>query len=537
MGEQLTALDATFLELEEADQSAHMHIGGVMVLEPQLDGVPPIDQIQRDVITRLPDLPRYTHRLSHPRTGGLHWPTWEEDTDFQVERHVFSAGLHAPGGRDELMEWAGEYFSQRLDRTKPLWEIAVLELSDGRWSLVTKTHHCMIDGVGSVDLATILLDTERERPERAVNGTSNSGVRLGASAEIETVTEPDPTSLQRGVARLARPALRLGHAAVSAGQSGLEAAEAAVGFASHPSRARDAFRRSKAFAELIVRDELIAAPHTSLNEPIGAKRTLSVLTVELGRAEADQARARRHSERRRTRLGRRRPPPAARAPRRGAARSGSARDGPDERARRRRSPGDGEQDHVAVRAPPGRGVRPRPSAIGSRSRRPRALKSGTQHEGSSLLLDLGNHMPPVLHSFVARSLFATRLFNVTVTNVPGPQAPLYYFGSRIDEIWPLVPIAAATRDRTRGLQLRRNALLLPQRRPRFLSRRRGALPEGIETSIVELRELAAAARRRPDVPGPDTRTWRPGGRQRSGDALGGRLRGRQACPSLPYLRL
>ena len=150
-----------------------------MVLEPHPGGALPLEQIRRDVIARLPDLPRYTQRLSHPRTGGLHWPTWEEDRDFRVERHVFPAGLHAPGGRDELMEWAGEYYSQRLDRTKPLWEIAVLELADGRWALVTKTHHCMIDGVGSVDLATILLDTERERPERAVNGSSNGGVRLG----------------------------------------------------------------------------------------------------------------------------------------------------------------------------------------------------------------------------------------------------------------------------------------------------------------------------------------------------------------------
>ena len=162
MGEQLSALDATFLELEEVDQSAHMHIGGVMVLEAPPAGMPPLDQIRRDVVARLPDLPRYTQRLSQPRTGGLHWPTWEEDGDFQVERHVFPAGLHGSGGREELMEWAGEYFSHRLDRTKPLWEIVVLELSDGRWALVTKTHHCMIDGVGSVDLATILLDTERE---------------------------------------------------------------------------------------------------------------------------------------------------------------------------------------------------------------------------------------------------------------------------------------------------------------------------------------------------------------------------------------
>ena len=109
MGDQLTALDATFLELEEADQSAHMHIGGVMLLEPQPGGgAPPIEQIRHDVVDRLPDLPRYTQRLSTPHTGGLHWPSWDEDRRFRVEQHVRIAGLPAPGGVDELMEWAGE---------------------------------------------------------------------------------------------------------------------------------------------------------------------------------------------------------------------------------------------------------------------------------------------------------------------------------------------------------------------------------------------------------------------------------------------
>ena len=117
MGDQLTALDATFLELEEVDQSAHMHIGGVMVLEPQPGGgAPPIDRIRQDVLTRLPHLPRYTQKLSAPRTGGLHWPSWEEDRDFDVARHVFPAGLHAPGGRDELMEWAGEFLPGHWNR-------------------------------------------------------------------------------------------------------------------------------------------------------------------------------------------------------------------------------------------------------------------------------------------------------------------------------------------------------------------------------------------------------------------------------------
>ena len=152
MGEELSALDATFLELAEGDHSAHMHIGGVIVMEPQPGGgAPPIEEFLRDVTDRLPDLPRYTQRLSAPRTGGLHWPTWEKDRDFRVERHVRRAGLPAPGGIDELLHWAGDYYSQRLDRTKPLWEMTVLELADGRWAIVTKTHHCMIDGVGSVD--------------------------------------------------------------------------------------------------------------------------------------------------------------------------------------------------------------------------------------------------------------------------------------------------------------------------------------------------------------------------------------------------
>jgi diacylglycerol O-acyltransferase len=122
-----------------------------------------------------------------------------------------------------------------------------------------------------------------------------------------------------------------------------------------------------------------------------------------------------------------------------------------------------------------------------------ALKAGTQHEGSSLLLDLGNHMPPVLHSFVARSLFATRLFNVTVTNVPGPQAPLYYFGSQIEEIWPLVPIAAS---HAIGLAVFSydGTLYFCLNVDRDSCRDVDVLMDGIESSIAELHELAATAR-------------------------------------------
>ncbi len=438
MEEQLNALDATFLELEECDDSAHMHIGGVMLLEPQPGGgAPPIDLIRQDVIDRLPDLPRYTQRLSTPRTGGLHWPSWETDRRFRIDRHVKVAGLSAPGGVDELMEWAGEYYSHRLDRSNPLWEMVILELADGRWAIVTKTHHCMIDGVGSVDMATTLLDTEPER-RPARNGSSN-----GSPIEHHANMDVTPIRGWRHTASLlAKPYLAVGHAALRTAQAGLHAAESAVGVATHPSRARDAARRSRALAELIVRDELISAPECSLNRPIGAGRQLAVITVQLDELKAiknalggtlnDVVLAATAGGLRRLLTGRGEviPEPGLRAMVPVNIRTAA--------------------DHLSMGNRISSLFVHLPVAAADAAERYRlqveeaeTLKAGTQGEGSSVLLNLGNHMPPVLHSFVARSLFATRLFNVTITNVPGPQTPLYYFGSKVQEIWPLVPIAAS----------------------------------------------------------------------------------------------
>ena len=167
MSDHLTALDATFLELEQIDRSAHMHIGAVMIFEPQPSGrVPPIERIREEFNARLPDLPRWSQRLSTPHTGGLHWPTWEGDDVFDIANHVFVAPLPDPAGEDELREWAADYYSRRLDRTRPLWEVAVSELADGRWAMTTKTHHCMVDGVGSVDIAQTILDLDEHAEPR-----------------------------------------------------------------------------------------------------------------------------------------------------------------------------------------------------------------------------------------------------------------------------------------------------------------------------------------------------------------------------------
>ena len=436
--EHLSALDATFLELEEADPSAHMHIGAVMILEGQPGGgAPPIEEIRSDVIARLPDLPRYTHRLSGTRTGGLYWPSWEKHHGFQVERHVRLAALPAPGGVDELLEWAGDYYSERLDRTKPLWEIVVLELGDGRWAMVTKTHHCMVDGVGSVDLAGTLLDAE-PRPHR--HATANGSLN-GDTGSVLRRNPMRPSILHRALSLAARPYIAVGRAGVRTAQAGLNAAESLAGLAAHPSRARQALHRSRALAELLIRDEVIAAPASSLNRPIGTGRQLAVLSVSLeelkqvkralGGTVNDVVLAATAGGLRRLLLERGEELPAAGLR---AMVPVNLRTAADRLAMGNRITSLFVHLPVAEADPRQRYDRQIEEA--------ESLKSSTQAIGSSTLIDVTRHMPPVIHSFMARSMYATRLFNLTITNVPGPQDPLYYFGSKIEEIWPLVPIAA-----------------------------------------------------------------------------------------------
>jgi hypothetical protein len=111
--DRLTPLDATFLELEEADEAAHMHIGAVMVFEAR-PGLPPtLDALRRHLDERIDALPRYRCRLSETHTGGLRWPAWHPDPTFDITEHVGHAQLAAPGGQAKLLEWAAGYWSER----------------------------------------------------------------------------------------------------------------------------------------------------------------------------------------------------------------------------------------------------------------------------------------------------------------------------------------------------------------------------------------------------------------------------------------
>ena len=263
MTDTLTALDATFLELEQQDEGALMSIGGVMVFDPLPDGgIPTVEEVCANLGPRLERLPRYSQRLSSTRTGGFAWPHWSDDERFDICAHVGHAALPCPGTDAELCEWAADFYSHRLDRTRPLWEMVLIEgLEHGRWALAHKTHHCLVDGVGSVDVAYLLLDAEPTPTQPA----RRSAPPPHADSLLRTLLPHPPQPL------------------VQAAQAGAHAASAGLHAALHP---RDALTRSRSLAELIVRDEIVGAPRSSLNVPIGPTRRFASVTVPLAELKA-----------------------------------------------------------------------------------------------------------------------------------------------------------------------------------------------------------------------------------------------------------
>ena len=478
MTEQLTALDATFLELEEADLSAHMHIGGVMIFEPPPAGrAPTVEEVCAHLVGRLDQLPRYRQRLSEQTTGGISWPSWEDDPRFDVAGHVRRASL--PGDRSdaELLEWAGEYFSERLDRSRPLWELVIVEgLSGGRWAMVSKTHHCMVDGVGSVDASHVLFDLDPdvapavERPEREPSRPP------GVPASTSTAK-----AVAEGAAGLAKLPWK-------AGRAGLGVIGSGLGVARHPGVAVEALKNSRAMVDVLVKDELVAAPKSSINVPIGGRRRLAVYSVPLAELKGiknvlggtvnDVVLTAAAGGLRALLLARGEEPPSAGLR---AMVPVNLREASEHLALGNKITTLLIHLPVSEPDPLKRFMRQTEEA--------ESLKSSSQGAGSRTLIDFTAHAPPVLHTFLARSMYATRLFNVTITNVPGPQAELYSFGSRMTDIWPIVPLAA---EHSVGL-----AVLSYDGNVCFcLNADRDSVPdldllvEGIASSFAELSEIA-----------------------------------------------
>lgn len=434
MADHLTALDATFLELEQSDESAHMHIGAIMVFDPRPEGGAPGHEDFCAVLEgRLGSLPRYSQRLSQPRTGGMHWPEWEADPGFDVRRHVTRAALPAPGGERELAEWSSAFFSQRLDRRRPLWEMAVVEgLEGGRWALASKTHHCMVDGVGSVDVGHLLLDATAD-PSPTETGRRLPDPAPGA---------PEPAAADPPRRRgLASPLERLARAweGLVPTESIAETARKSAHGIAHP---RETLYNAREAVSMVLRDEVVSAPMTSLNEPIGGVRRFEALPISL-----EQLRETKNG------LG------------------GTINDvvltitAAGLRALLAARGEELPEQGLRAMVPMNIRLASERLALGNKvsslfvdlpvaeeglleryeetARRSAALKGdGGAAAGASTVIELAGLAPPVLHATIAQALYARRLFNLTITNVPGPQATLYAHGCALQEIRPLVPLAA-----------------------------------------------------------------------------------------------
>ena len=460
MSAQLSPLDAAFLELEEADDAAHMHIGWALVFDPLPGGErPSLERLREQVAERLVAVPRFCRRLSSPRVGSLSLPTWEPAADLDPGELIRAAALPAPGGETELMDWLGDFFSHRLDRSRPLWETVLLEgLEDGRWALVTKVHHCLIDGISGAEVATILLDVEAEPAP-------------GAPTLADAIVPPEE---QPSLGR----ASRLRGVVEGAVRGGVDAVR-------HP---RNLLSQSWAMAETLVRDELNAAPHTSLGEPIGATRRLAAVEVpledvkgiknELGGTVNDVILA--------------------------AAAGGL----------RRLFAARGEDvEHVRAMVPVNLRIASESLSLGNRvsslfvdlavaepdpllryrkiSAAARKLKSSNAAAGTETVIKVAGLTPPAIQSIVARLMFTPRLFNLTITNVPASPVTLYALGAPLRRIVPLVPIfsghavgvAVVSYDGTVGFGLNADRDAVPDLE---------TMRAGIEEALAELRQLAAS---------------------------------------------
>jgi WS/DGAT/MGAT family acyltransferase len=409
--QKLSALDASFLHLETP--STHMHIGGVAVFEPSpLGGGEKLYRaLVRAIEPRLDLMPRYRQKLAFVPLS-LDVPVWVDDDDFDISSHVLRAALPAPGGDTEMADFVARVFSRQLDRRRPLWELYIVEgLEQGRWALITKTHHAMVDGISNLELATILLDVEPEPQPQAAQ----------AASRATAVPSPSPLDLLLDSLRqrVARPARMV---------------SAARAVAERPRRLAAALRDT---AEgLVAMVPAMRAPRGVLNGKTGPSRIYSFSRFPLSDFRAVKSE-----------LG------------------GTINDvvlavvaGGVRRFMMARGVDAGEESITALCPVSIRDTTER-TALGNRLamllvplpidepdpvHRMLAvrstvdrLKARKQAVGADFLLNLAGFAPATLHAMVSRASLRQMGFNLVVTNVPGPQFPLYCQGAKLIEAFPV----------------------------------------------------------------------------------------------------
>jgi diacylglycerol O-acyltransferase / wax synthase len=481
MADRLTALDASFLHLEDA--SSHMHVAGVSIFEGE---TPSYGEMLSHIERRLSLVPRFRQKLRFVPFGQGR-PVWVDDPHFNLRYHVRMTALPPPGSEEQLKNLASRVFAQQLDRTKPLWELWLVEglgsvdgaatggNGDGaaaerhRFALLSKTHHALVDGVAGVDITAVLFDTAPE-PE------TPTGV------DTKWVPRPEPSRMQL-----------LGDALVERAFQPAEIVRSARAAFRAPRRLISQSIDSLSAMGALARTGL-GAPASPLNVAIGPHRRFDWVRADLDEIKEIKNKAGGTVN------------DVVVAVVTGALREFLSQRGEQVDAltlkamvpvsvRREEEYGMTGNRVAAMMAPlpvhepdPLERLRIVSDALGD-------LKQGGQAVGAEVLTQLSGFAPPTVLAQAGRLQARQRFFNVVVTNVPGPQIPLYILGRELVDIFPLAPLA-----RRQALCI---AIMSYNGKLNFgLLGDYDAMPDlylvaqGIRDSIDELRAAAGLGRRR-----------------------------------------
>jgi WS/DGAT/MGAT family acyltransferase len=408
--DRLTGLDSSFLHLER--DGTQMHVASTTLFEGP---APPYVEFRDHIESRLHLVPRFRQKIRFVPFGQGR-PVWVDDPHLNLTYHVRHTSLPEPGTEQQLRVLAARIFSQQLDRSKPLWELWLVEgLKGGRFAIVGKTHHAMVDGVSGVDITSVLFDAEKDPAETPVETQEwvpkpePNGPQLLGEALIERAI--DPREIARGVRRIMRGPRRAMRRAVDAAYAA--GAFARTGIAAPDSPFNFDVGSHRRFAW--VRASL--ADMKNVKNELGGTVNDVILTAVAG-ALGRYMRSRGHST-----------------------------EGLELRA----------MVPVSVRTADQRGtlgnqVTAMMATLPVWCEDPRRrmeivresmgdLKESKQAVGAALLTQLADFAPPTIAGQAARLQSRQRFFNLVVTNIPGPQFPLYLMGRRMERIFPMVPLA------------------------------------------------------------------------------------------------
>ena len=404
MGEPLSPSDLSAIQAERGP--VHMHVGGVCVF----DGRVHRETVVARVRERVHLIPRYTMRLEGAPLG-LAKPVWVADESFDVDRHVRRVALPAPGGDAELCELVGQILSEPLDRARPLWQMYLVEgLAGGRAALVAKMHHALVDGLAAVDVSTVILDPTPEglaieAPAPSEPAERRRATRLDQLTRIASAQLELPRQLARDtVSRTLDPR---SYARQVRGAAAVVGELAKLRPQAPPTRLNTAIGRGRRFALARARLEDVKAVRRATGATVNDV-LLGCVALMLSSYLGDGAPARAvalvpvslRTDEQRGQLGNRISTVFVDLPLRGE---------PLERVRE----------------------------VGAATA---AAKGSAQVGAGALIVGATGLAPPVVSSLAVRALSGPRMFNLVVSNIPGPQQTFYLDRTPLREVFPAVPL-------------------------------------------------------------------------------------------------